>query len=92
MGNYLLLNALDRLCWLGEESGGPAAGLVRSLFGGGLVLDAPDVPTWFFADMLARLAGPAAPHALRVGRGATAPERQHACTCLGKERKKNQQT
>lgn len=42
MGCYLLLNVVDRLRWKGED--------LKTLFGR-LILDAPDVPTWFFRSM-----------------------------------------
>lgn len=42
MGCYLLLNVVDRLRWKGED--------MQALFGR-LILDAPDVPTWFFRSM-----------------------------------------
>ena len=42
MGCYLLLNVVDRLRWKGED--------MRGLFGA-VILDAPDVPTWFFRSM-----------------------------------------
>lgn len=42
MGCYLLLNVVDRLRWKGED--------LQTLFGR-LILDAPDVPTWFFRSM-----------------------------------------
>lgn len=42
MGCYLLLNVVDRLRWKGED--------MKSLFGA-VILDAPDVPTWFFRSM-----------------------------------------
>ena len=43
MGCYLLLNVVDRLRWKGED--------MQSLFGA-VILDAPDVPTWFFRSMI----------------------------------------
>ena len=57
MGNYLLLNALDRLCWLGEGTGGQSGGqsTLAASFGRGLILDAPDAPTWFFTDTVHRV-------------------------------------
>lgn len=42
MGCYLLLNMVDRLRWKGED--------MKALFGS-VILDAPDVPTWFFRAM-----------------------------------------
>lgn len=42
MGCYLLLNMVDRLRWKGED--------MRAMFGR-VILDAPDVPTWFFSSM-----------------------------------------
>lgn len=42
MGCYLLLNVVDRLRWKGED--------MQALFGS-VILDAPDVPTWFFRAM-----------------------------------------
>lgn len=42
MGCYLLLNVVDRLRWKGED--------MQSLFSA-VILDAPDVPTWFFRSM-----------------------------------------
>lgn len=42
MGCYLLLNVVDRLRWKGEEMQGVFAAVI---------LDAPDVPTWFFRSM-----------------------------------------
>lgn len=42
MGCYLLLNIVDRLRWKGED--------LRELFGR-VILDAPDVPTWFFSSI-----------------------------------------
>eukprot|EP00752_Nemacystus_decipiens_P009822 g8764.t2 len=47
MGCYLLLNVVDRLRWKGED--------MQSLFGA-VILDAPDVPTWFFRSMIKVLA------------------------------------
>ena len=65
MGNYLLLNCIDKICWMGDSGGGPvsptlpsssssSSSMVRAIFPR-LILDAPDVPTWFFADMVTRL-------------------------------------
>ncbi|CAN0317232.1 unnamed protein product [Discosporangium mesarthrocarpum] len=47
MGCYLLLNIVDRLRWKGED--------LRHVFGR-VILDAPDVPTWFFRSMVKVLA------------------------------------
>ncbi|CAM9669411.1 unnamed protein product [Choristocarpus tenellus] len=47
MGCYLLLNLVDRLRWKGED--------LLQVFGR-VVLDAPDVPTWFFRSMVKVLA------------------------------------
>lgn len=65
MGNYLLLNAVDRLSWLdiAQPTGSSTASAVGSttrstvgaIFGGGLILCAPDVPTWFFTELLQRV-------------------------------------
>ncbi|CAN0511635.1 unnamed protein product, partial [Ectocarpus sp. 12 AP-2014] len=43
MGCYLLLNVVDRLRWKGED--------MQALFRE-VILDAPDVPTWFFRSMV----------------------------------------
>lgn len=43
MGCYLLLNVVDRLRWKGED--------MQALFRE-VILDAPDVPTWFFSSMV----------------------------------------
>lgn len=42
MGCYLLLNVVDRLRWKGED--------LQPLFRR-VILDSPDVPTWFFSSM-----------------------------------------
>ncbi|CAM9552550.1 unnamed protein product [Ectocarpus sp. 12 AP-2014] len=47
MGCYLLLNVVDRLRWKGED--------MQALFRE-VILDAPDVPTWFFRSMVKVLA------------------------------------
>ena len=75
MGNYLLLNAIDKLCWVGDNSSSSSSSsssslsasqsstsassnsLVRGIFSR-VILDAPDVPTWFFADTVTRCVGP----------------------------------
>jgi len=73
MGNYLLLNAIDRLSWLdiAQPTSSTAStatsatmsnngstntrSTVGAIFGGGLILSAPDVPTWFFTELLQRV-------------------------------------
>lgn len=51
MGNYLTLNAVERLCWVSEKGDQNA---LKSIFNK-VILDAPDVPTWFFKDTLEKI-------------------------------------
>jgi len=83
MGNYLLLNAVDRLSWLdiaqptgtstASAVGSPTRSTVGAIFGGGLILCAPDVPTWFFTELLQRVTTTTTTTAAASGGGANGP-------------------
>lgn len=75
MGCYLLLNVVDRLRWKGED--------MKSLFGA-VILDAPDVPTWFFSSMTKVCARTHAPgsHMLHVWRVERKSAKDNEAGCM----------